>query len=130
MKLTDKQLHILQHSLGCDKYGRPDYKVDPENGYLGYRRSHFVTDPDCPDGIFCEELAANGLMKDHGPTPYSGGMHFYTVTKEGVEAMKDQSPKPPKLSASKRRYQDFLSADSGMRFGEWLKLKREGSRNL
>lgn len=47
--------------------------------------------------------------------------HYYRVTKEGLVAMRKESPKPPKVSKSRRRYLDFLHADLGCSFGEYLK---------
>jgi hypothetical protein len=44
-----------------------------------------------------------------------------SVTKEGIAAMKELSPKPPVLSRSQRRYRDYLDADCDMTFLEWLK---------
>lgn len=123
--MNAKHLHILQHSLGCDSFGqyrthgRPH--VDEGDGCFGYYRNRFVTDPECDDGKLCVELVALGLMKDHGAQSIAGGMHCYTVTREGVAAMKQHSPKPPKVSRSRARYHQFLHADLGCTFAEYLK---------
>ncbi len=107
--LTPEQLHVLQHSLGVGKYG-------DGNPY----RNHFVTSPDGPDGKLCSELVAMACMKDHGPQMLASGMHCYTVTPFGIDAVALQSPPRPKISRSKQRYQEFLRADCGYTFAEWI----------
>ncbi len=112
--MTEQQLHILQHSLGVDQYGR---------GRM--YRNCFVTEPTCADGVLCESLVVLGFMSrcDYR-NALTGGMPVYQVTKKGKAAMLEASPSPPKLTRSKARYQQFLDADSGLRFFEWLKCKR------
>jgi hypothetical protein len=124
-KLTSEQLHILQHSLGCDGHGRTEYRGGDEgDGCFNYHRNRFMTDAGRGDGVTCDELVKLGLMKDHGPQKMAGGMHCYSVTVEGVCAMKEQSPPPPKLTPGQQRYRAFLRADLGCSFGEFLRLKR------
>lgn len=122
MILTPDQLHTLQHSLGCDKHGRGTNgwpHEDENDGHFGYYRNHFTSDP-TPDLI---ALVAAGYMKDHPPREIFGGMHVYTVTREGLTAMKEQSPKPPKLSRAKARYSRYLEYgncfDSFLEFCRW-----------
>lgn len=107
-------LHILQHSLGLDEYGRG-------RGY----RNHFVTGPGSDDYDACRALVERGLMVEHPPTEISGGGSCFTVTRQGERAVREESPAPPKLTRSQRRYLRFLDADSGLTFGEWLKIARE-----
>jgi hypothetical protein len=102
-------VEILQHSLGLDEYGRG-------SGY----RNHFVTGPGCADFATCRALTDRGLMEDHGTGPLYGGNHCFTVTSAGLAFVREHSPKPPKLTRSQRRYRDFLDADCGLSFGEWL----------
>jgi hypothetical protein len=111
--LSSQQLHVLQHSLGVDEYG-------DGNQY----RNRFVTDPGCPDGKLCCELVEMKMMKDHGPQTLAGGMHCYTVTPLGIDAMVLQSPVRPKLTRSKQRYRDYLSADSSLTFAEWIAVSK------
>lgn len=118
--MTAEQLHILQHSLGCDKYGCGELRDDEGDGCFGYYRNRYVSDP-APDLV---ALVAAGLMRDRGAYEIAGGMHCYSVTDEGVAAMKRESPKPPNVSASRRRYIQFLDADLGCTFGEYLKNRR------
>ena len=116
--MTPNHLHILQHSLGCDEYGRSE-RIYPDegDGRMGFYRNRYVCDPE-PDLI---ELCRLGYMKDCGPMEIAANMHCYMVTREGREAMYRESPAPPKVSLSRQRYLDYLHADSGWSFGEWLK---------
>lgn len=105
MSLTPKQLEILQHSLGVDQYGRgPMY------------RNHFCAGGDDED--ICRELVALGLMETFTRSflPY----YNCTVTDAGKASMLAESPKAPRLSRSQQRYRDYLKADSGYSFIEWL----------
>lgn len=114
-KLTEHQLQILQHSLGCDEFGRS--RTD---------RNHFMTDVDSKDGPTCLELVALGLMSNTGPVEWCGGMNLFRVTDEGREQMRLQSPQPPpekKLTRGERRYLDYIRADCGLSFREWLGIK-------
>jgi hypothetical protein len=103
-------LHILQHSLGVDKYGQG-------NRY----RNQFVTD----QNRLCEELVSMGLMRNFGWNAATGGVNCHRVTDEGVVAMKMNSPEPPKLTRSQRNYRAYLRGDCGVSFGEWMKWKKE-----
>jgi hypothetical protein len=108
MEMTPRQLEIVQHALGADKYG----KRKRQDG-----RNFFCAGPtDEPD---CRALVEAGLMQEHKRTeiyPYFN----CSVTGEGINAMLRESPPPPKLTRSQKRYQRFLDADSGISFGEWL----------
>ncbi len=106
--MTANQLHILQHSLGCDEYGRADRAYrDEGDGCFGHYRNRFISDPD-PDLITLIEM---GLMKDYGNQLLFSGMHYYSVTKLGIATMRAESPKPPKISRAKQRYLDYLRAE-------------------
>lgn len=107
------KLHILQHSLGLDQYGR------------GKRyRNHFCTGPGSSDFADCQSLAEQGLMIDHGPGKWSGDMHLFSVTAEGDDYVVRHSPPPPKLTRSQKRYLEYLKvADCFESFGHWLKYK-------
>jgi hypothetical protein len=125
MKLTPEQLHILQHSLGCDKYGQSKSRGrDEHDGCFGFYRNRFVTDAASEDGKICEEIVAAGLMQSHGPQKLAAGMHCYGVTQAGILVMDEQSPEPPKLTRGQQRYREFLRSECGESFGEWLKFKR------
>lgn len=104
--LNPRQLEILQHALGVDQYGRGSQF-----------RNHFCAGGD--DETVCRELVAMGYMTTFS-RPY---LPYYncTVTQDGKAAMSAQSPKPPVTTRSQKRYRDFLKADTGYSFGEWLK---------
>lgn len=125
-KLTPEQLHIIQHSLGCDDYGLSQHRRrDEHDGRFGFYRNHYVCSPEADLIKLCEL----GLMRDGGARDLCGGMHSYHVTEAGILAMDEQSPEPPKLSRSAQRYRDFLAEDGGESFGEWL-LRREHNRKI
>jgi hypothetical protein len=109
--MTTRQLEILQHTLGVDQYGQTP------KGYTPYTRNHFCAgEADEPD---CRALVELGFMVEHERTiwlPYFN----CSVTEAGKEAMRNSSPDPPKLTRSQRRYREFLDADSGYSFAEWL----------
>ena len=107
MTLNSKQLGILQHALGVDQHGQgPMY------------RNHFCAGEG--DEAICRELVALGAMQQHRTTdllPYFN----CSVTEAGRQAVRDQSPPPPKLTRSQKRYRAFLDEDCGESFGTWLK---------
>ena len=108
--LTAEQLHILQHSLGADKYGQGEQY-----------RNHFCAGG--KDEPTCRELVALGYMRQHETTPV---YPYYncSVTEEGKRAMREQSPSPPKLTRSQQRYRRFLLNDSDLTFREWLEVDK------
>lgn len=103
--LTKEQLHILQHSLGVDEFGRGTMY-----------RNRYV----CDSNPEMEALVSLGFMVDRGAQPIAGGMHCYQVTAAGKVVMREQSPRPPKLTRSQLRYRAFLNADIGCTFIEYL----------
>ena len=111
-------LHILRHSIGIDDRGRgQEY------------RNRFVTDPSTPDGKMCQELCEAGLMQDDGQHALCGGMHVYSVTGFGKQIVRYNKPAERPSTASARRYQQFLGADTGMSFSEWLKARARMSND-
>jgi hypothetical protein len=123
-------LHILQHSLGCDQYGRSTTPLrDEGDGCFGYYRNRFVTDPASTDGQKCEELVRIGLMKDFGAQSIAGGMHCYAVTRDGIAAMHEHSAKPPKLTRSQERYRRYREcADCFENFRAFLRYEQRSGR--
>jgi hypothetical protein len=101
-------LHILQHSLGVDQYGQG-------NMY----RDHFVGGPGHSDYEACMSLAADGLMTRHENKHVVDGVIFI-VTDAGRDFVRENSPPPPKLTRSQKRYHKYLDADSHLSFGDWL----------
>jgi hypothetical protein len=110
--VTDRQLNILQHSLGVDQYGRGEQY-----------RNHFVAGGD--DITTCRELVALGYMQESDSYgELSGNMPCFFVSDAGKKAMRDGSPKPPKITAGQKRYHEWLEvADCypDWKFGDWLK---------
>lgn len=113
-------LHILQHSLGVDQYGQGEQY-----------RNHFATGPGSKDFDNCGKLVGLGLMKDLGTREVWGDMHCFVVTKKGKEAVAVESPKPPKVSRSKRRYQEYLElGDCFANFKDFLRYDTDRRRGL
>lgn len=110
--LTTEQLQVLQHSVGADQYGRG-----------GGHRNFFGTMQDGRDGKICESLVDLGFMNRTGPVALYGGEHVYSVSGSGLSAMREQSPRAPKLTRSQSRYQKWLEVDSDLTFREWLGIK-------
>lgn len=103
-------LHILQHALGRDQYGRgTDY------------RNHYVAGGD--DLATCRDAAAQGLMVEHAAREISGGDPIFTVTAAGKTYIAEHSPKPPKVPRSKARYLRWLHESDATQetFGEFLR---------
>ena len=113
-------LHVIQHSLGCDQFGRGTMY-----------RNHFVTGEGSVDHPICMEAVERGLMERRRKKyePY-GGADVFAVTPEGKEWMAANSPSPPKLTRSQRRYQAYLNADTSMSFREWISYWRERPEEL
>lgn len=115
--MRDPMLHILQHSLGADEFGRGRQY-----------RNHFVTGEGSVDYPHCMALVEKGLMTKHLGSALTGGDDLFHVTEAGKRYVAELSPPPPKLMRSQRRYRSYLDADSGMSFGEWLRCNPEVPR--
>ncbi|HEX8382417.1 MAG TPA: hypothetical protein VF592_03480 [Sphingomonas sp.] len=103
-------LHVLQHALGTDEYGR------------GTRyRSHFVCGPGHRDHDTCVDATERGLMTCRAAVGIFGGDDLFHVTDAGRAWVTANSPAPPKLTRSQQRYQRFRDADSSYSFREWLR---------
>lgn len=112
--MTTEQLSIMQHSLGLDQYGRG-------RAY----RNHYCAGG--RDADLCRELVSLGYMTEHKPSQLSGGDPVFTVTDNGKDYVRNGSPMPPKieqLTRSKARYRKFLACDTGISFGEFLRMKQ------
>ena len=119
--ISIEKLNILRHSIGYDDKGGDRYASARS---IDERRNRFVTGLENRDGILCQELCAAGYMVDHGAQSTMGGDHYFQVTEEGRAVVLLHKPIPPRMTASKRRYQQFLDADCGLSFREWLGIKR------
>ena len=117
--MNAEQLHILQHSLGVDEYGQ---------GRI-YRDYYCVGLDDHKTLAVLRELVKAGWMRE-GHKTNDGRDQYFHVTQLGISAMKGHSPAAPKLSRSAQRYRDFLNADCGMEFGEYLKWRHANKHRL
>lgn len=109
--LTPAQLEILQHSLGVDQYGQG-----------AMYRNHFIAGED--DAQVCRALVALGMMREYPPSELTGGDPLFLVTKAGKSAVREYSPKPPKLTAAQQRYREWLKVSDvypDWDFGDWLR---------
>lgn len=104
-------LHIIQHSLGVDQFGQG-------NQY----RNHFVTGEGSIDHPICMEAVGLGLMEiRRAKYEMYGGDDVFAVTTAGKQWMAENSPAPPKLTRSQKRYRAYLDSDSSVSFGEWMR---------
>jgi hypothetical protein len=122
--MTPEQLHIIQHSLGCNKYGQN------EAGGGGYYRDYYCVGLDNEKTLTdLRFLVSQGWMRE-GHKLNKGRDQYFHVTQLGISAMLGASPRPPKLTRDQKRYRDYLRADCGYSFIEYLKYlhhcKREG----
>lgn len=113
--MTKEQLQILQHTLGVDKYG-----LTPK-GYTPYTRNYFCAG--VSDEVACRELVAMGYMVQHeqrADLPYFN----CSVTTAGMKAMHAASEKPPKISRSAKRFEEYRTfADAfDCTFRQWLDI--------
>lgn len=110
--MNAEQLHILQHSLGLDQYGRG-----------AMYRNHFVTGEGSVDYPHCMALVEAGHMNVRKQHPLSGGDDCFWVTDAGKKAVVDNSPAAPKLTRGQQTYRDWMNYDSDMSFIDYAKMK-------
>lgn len=108
--LPAAELQILRHALGVGDGGL-------ERSY----RNRFVTGEGGADHRHCMALVERGFMFQRAGNAITGGDDLFTVTAAGRAAVKEHTPPPPKLTRSQQRYQQFLSYDGGVTFGEYLR---------
>jgi hypothetical protein len=111
--MTSELLSVLQHALGLDAYGRGEPW-----------RNHYVVGFGTPDWAVCSRAVASGLMTRSPGHEISGGDDVFRVTEAGRAWVAAESPPPPQLTRSQRRYRRYLAEDSGMSFGAWLRARR------
>lgn len=105
--VSGRQLEILQHALGVDRYGQGQMY-----------RNHFCAGVD--DEPDCRALVEMGLMQQHLTTEIYRDFNC-SVTSIGIAYVREKSPAPPKLTRAQINYRRFLHADLGITFREWLK---------
>lgn len=109
MSPTPAQLNLLHHTLGL----RPDQR----NPF----RNHFMAGPGHHDQPDLEALEAAGLMVRGKPPVFCDQSDvLFRVTDAGRALALDLLPQPPKRT----RYEQFLCADCGLSFAEWLGIDR------
>lgn len=112
--MKPSHLEVLQHSLGADKYGQL-----PKH-YEG--RNYYWTEETDPEVL---ELVALGFMVQHQAVSWCPDTMF-SVTKAGKDAMREASPKPPKVSAGTKRFAEYrrYSDANCCTFREWLDIRK------
>ena len=108
--MTSDQLHILQHALGLDRYGLGEpYR----NHYVGGEKK-------------CRPLVEMGYMLEMKPRSISGGDPWFIVTAEGKKAVKDESPRPKRMTRSQQRFSDYRDFDDAYHctFKEFLQVQK------
>ena len=115
MESLTRELGILQHTLGLDQYGRGSMY-----------RNHFVSGPGHHDQTVIDALVSKGLMEQSfrvSPGLLGEGGTMFFVTDAGIKWVQENSPKPPKKTKAKERYQRWLeyrdSFDSFLDFCYW-----------
>ena len=110
-------LHILQHSLGVDQFGRGERY-----------RNHFVTGEGSVDYPICMEAVERGLMHRRSGNALTGGNDLFTVTDAGKAWVGENSPKPDRKQMARDKYSRFLNISDCMpdlTFGEFLRREKE-----
>ena len=118
MTLTEKQLTILQHTLGATKYGTPQKKLKD------FMRNHFCAGGD--DEVVCRELVGMGLMETWAGADESGrvpGYPYYncSVTEQGKLVVRTKSTKAPQKP---KRWRTPIAAQ-GQLIARWGKCECE-----
>lgn len=120
-------LDVLQHALGRNEFGESRGRSEVGGDF----RNHFCASAGTADLDVCRDAVAQELMTEHRPSALSGGDHVFTVTKAGKDYVSQHSlmrAKTPRPTRSQRRYRDYLSADTGLSFAEWLGVRNPRRR--
>ncbi|MDR2325459.1 MAG: hypothetical protein LBE51_08690 [Acidovorax sp.] len=105
---TAQQIALLHHTLGL----RPDQREG--------RRNHFVAGPGHHDMQDLEALERLGLMaRGRAPALCEPGDIVFRTTDAGRALAIERLPDPPPPKKHNQHHQ-WLDADSGHSFGEWL----------
>lgn len=109
-EVTKDELDIIQHATGRNYNPR-------------HVRNYFLAGKDSKDLALCRLLTERGFMRGGQTIGWCADDVHFTVTEAGEREYLRLRP-PPKLTRSQQRYEQFLQEDSGMKFGDWLKLGR------
>lgn len=105
--ITPAQLRLLHHTLGL----RPDHRVP--------YRNHFAASTGHHDYADMVELERIGMMTSRAlEEHWGGGICFYATNAGEAYAIEHLPPAPKKT-----RYEQFLDADCGLTFAEWLGIE-------
>ena len=123
--MTPRQLEILQHTLGCDQYGQSARRRGEiaHRDYDPYSRNHFCAGvADEPD---CRALVDMGFMQEHARTKWLPYFNC-SATPEGIKAMREASPAPPKKTRSQLRYEEYRRYSNAFdcTFREFLRISK------
>lgn len=110
--VNQQQLDLLWHTLGLSAENRHRRTVS---------RNYFLTSPGCNDALLLDGLVAVGFMSCGKPPAFCPQDEvLYRATRVGECFAMDSLPALPKRT----RYDEFLDADSGMAFHEWLGIEK------
>ena len=112
MNITDRQLYMMRHALGFDCQGN------------GRRYRNHFSGPQGEDEKAWMELVDSGWATHRNMGEISGEMDTFWLTQPGIDYVLSRKPQPKKLTRSQKRYQDFLHADCGVSFREWLGIAK------
>ncbi|KAB8307617.1 hypothetical protein EH227_16660 [Rouxiella chamberiensis] len=102
---TNYQIGLMQHALGINERHREPY------------RNYFLASRGHSDSVDLESLVSAGLMTSRAaPSFCAENDVVYHVTDAGQEIAIAALPEPKKRT----RYQEYLAADYGHSFAEWL----------
>jgi len=122
--MNPRHLSILQHTLGLDQYGQPPKGRRPcsDDDFPNCYRNNYCTGTEGSDFPILREIVAAGMMTDAGSKEVLGGMHVFHATQAGYEAVREHSPRPPKQTKARRRWQHFRDVREawGLTFKEYL----------
>ncbi|EPD35933.1 hypothetical protein HMPREF9701_04966 [Delftia acidovorans CCUG 274B] len=105
---TPQQVRLLQHTLGLCEHQRSSY------------RNHFVAGPGHHDMPDLEVLENLGLMGRHRAPSFCDPTDIVFYTTEAGQALAlEQLPEPPPPE-KQTQYRQWLDADTGCTFREWL----------
>lgn len=126
-------LHILQHALGLDDYGRDSKGRMPADIEEPYR-NRYVVGPDSDAWKLCMEHVEAGRMTRHDECKsWTGGMSCFCVTALGLRFVSEHSPRPPKVTRNQQRYLDWLRVSDvcpDLSFGQFLKMRAHERREM
>lgn len=104
---TEKQLHILRHTIGLDQKGKG---TEYRNYYCAQ-----VSDPEC------EALCELGLMQRRRKINDDQDQYYHVTEAGRIMAQPRESEREKPLTKSQLRYRHYLHSELNMSFKEYLK---------